>query len=88
MPAMQRAAIFASGRPVAFDTNGTVREARGFTSSRKIRSSPSLFACTANWVFIRPITLSALRQRDHLFAQRSLRRRRQRIRRQRAGRIA
>ena len=30
---MQRAAIFASGWPVAFETNGTVREARGFTSS-------------------------------------------------------
>ena len=32
-PAMQRAAIIASGWPVAFDTYGTVREARGFTSS-------------------------------------------------------
>ncbi len=32
-PTMQRAAILASGRPVAFDTNGTVRDARGFTSS-------------------------------------------------------
>jgi hypothetical protein len=30
---MQRAAIFASGRPVAFDTYGTVRDARGLTSS-------------------------------------------------------
>ena len=30
---MTRAAIFASGCPVALDTNGTVREARGFTSS-------------------------------------------------------
>jgi hypothetical protein len=30
---MQRAAILASGMPVALDTNGTVREARGFTSS-------------------------------------------------------
>ena len=29
---MTRAATFASGRPVAFDTNGTVREARGFAS--------------------------------------------------------
>ncbi len=25
--------IFASGTPIAFDTNGTVRDARGFTSS-------------------------------------------------------
>ena len=33
LPAMQRAAIFASGMPVALDTKGTVREARGFTSS-------------------------------------------------------
>ena len=30
---MQRAAIFASGMPVALETNGTVRDARGFTSS-------------------------------------------------------
>ena len=32
-PTMQRAAILASGWPVALDTNGTVREARGLTSS-------------------------------------------------------
>ena len=32
-PTMQRAAILASGRPVAFETNGTVRDARGLTSS-------------------------------------------------------
>ena len=32
-PAMQRAAILASGRAVALDTNGTVRAARGLTSS-------------------------------------------------------
>ncbi len=31
---MQRAAIFASGTPVALETKGTVREARGFTSSK------------------------------------------------------
>ncbi len=30
---MQRAAIFASGWPVALLTKGTVREARGLTSS-------------------------------------------------------
>ena len=29
---MQRAATFASGSPVALDTYGTVREARGLTS--------------------------------------------------------
>ena len=33
VPAITRAAIFASGTPVAFETNGTVRDARGFTSS-------------------------------------------------------
>ena len=31
-PAMMRAAAFASGTPVAFDANGTVRLARGFAS--------------------------------------------------------
>ena len=31
-PAMMRAAILASGRPVALDTKGEVRDARGFTS--------------------------------------------------------
>ena len=33
VPAMQRAATLASDTPMHFDTNGTVREARGFTSS-------------------------------------------------------
>ena len=56
---MQRAAILASGTPVAFDTNGTVREARGLTSSRKIMSSPLSSVWTANCVFIRPTTFSA-----------------------------
>jgi hypothetical protein len=32
-PVMTRAPILASGTPVALDTNGAVREARGFTSS-------------------------------------------------------
>ena len=32
LPTMSIAAIFASGRPVALATNGTVRLARGFTS--------------------------------------------------------
>ena len=32
-PTMMRAAAFASGMPSAFDTNGTVRLARGFASS-------------------------------------------------------
>jgi len=33
LPAMQRAAIFASGSEQTLETNGTVREARGLTSS-------------------------------------------------------
>jgi hypothetical protein len=32
-PAITSAASFASGTPIALDTKGTVREARGFTSS-------------------------------------------------------
>ena len=32
-PTMMRDAAFASGMPSAFDTNGTVRDARGFASS-------------------------------------------------------
>ena len=32
-PREMRAAAFASGTPVAFETNGTVRDARGFASS-------------------------------------------------------
>jgi hypothetical protein len=31
-PRRMRQASFASGAPVAFDTNGTVRDARGFAS--------------------------------------------------------
>ena len=31
-PSIRRQAIFASGTPMAFDTNGTVREARGLAS--------------------------------------------------------
>ncbi len=31
-PIITRAASFASGRPMALETNGTVRDARGFTS--------------------------------------------------------
>ena len=31
-PSINRQAIFASGTPIAFDTNGTVRDARGLAS--------------------------------------------------------
>src|SRR5690606_26791436 len=44
-PAITRAASRANGTPVAFETNGTVRDARGFTSSTY--TTPSLIAyCT------------------------------------------
>ena len=64
LPTMQRAAILASGTPVALETKGTVREARGFTSSTKTLSS-----WIANCTFMRPTTLSALRHGDGLAAQ-------------------
>jgi hypothetical protein len=53
-PTMQRAAILASGTPVALPTKGTVREALGFTSSTYTFSS-----LTANWMFSRPTTPSS-----------------------------
>ena len=53
-PTMTRAASDASGTPIAFDTNGIVRLARGFTSSTY--TTPSLIAyCT----LISPTTPSA-----------------------------
>src|SRR5450756_2778541 len=52
---MQRAAILAKARPVALDTNGTVREARGLTSSTN-----TVPFWMANCTFIRPTTFSAM----------------------------
>ena len=61
---MTSAASRASGTPVALDTNGTVRLARGFTSrmytvgvsvARAVGGMP----VTANWMFISPFTFSA-----------------------------
>ena len=52
-PAMHRAAAPASDQPTAFETNGTVRDARGFTSI--IQTSQSL---TASCMFISPTTCS------------------------------
>ena len=54
VPAMQRAAIFASDTPMHLETNGTVRDARGFTSSTYTSSS-----CTASCTFISPTTPSS-----------------------------
>ena len=54
LPAIQRAATFANEVPIHFDTNGTVREARGLTS--RIYTVLFLMAyCT----FIKPITPSS-----------------------------
>ena len=72
-PSITRHASLASGIPTAFDTNGTVRDARGFASIT-YRSSP----VTANWMLIRPTTPSpsaSLRRRlldlaQHLRAER------------------
>ena len=50
-PSMTRAQALASWVPVAFDTNGTVRDARGLASSTN-RVSP----CSAYWMLIRPRT--------------------------------
>ena len=52
---MTLAASFAKGTPVALLTNGTVREARGLTSSTYTRSPFS-----ANCTFMRPITPSSV----------------------------
>ena len=51
---MARAATEASGTPVALDTKGTVRDARGLTSNTNT-SSPRM----ANWAFINPMTPSS-----------------------------
>ena len=51
---MTSAATFASGTPVAFERYGTVRDARGLTSSTYTTSSLMAY-CT----FIRPTTFSA-----------------------------
>ncbi len=84
---MQRAAIFASGRPVALETKGTVREARGLTSSTYTTlSAPRPWM--ANCTFIRPTTLRPLAISLGLAAQFVLHLLAQRERRQRTGRIA
>ena len=54
-PSRIRQAILASGTPIALDTNGTVREARGLASITYRRSSPRI----ANWTLSRPTTPSA-----------------------------
>ena len=53
-PSMIRQAIFASGTPIALETNGTVRDARGLASM--MYSSP---LWTAYWMLISPSVPSA-----------------------------
>ncbi len=57
-PSRTRVATFASGTPVAFETNGTVREDRGLHSIT-ITSSPR----TTNCMFISPTTPTASARR-------------------------
>ncbi len=59
MPAISLAAIAATGAPMVLATNGTVRLARGFTSSTKMRGSAACGSSIANCTFIRPRTFSA-----------------------------
>ena len=53
-PAITFAASLASGTPMALETKGVVRDARGLTSSTWTVSS-----FTANCTFIRPLTFSS-----------------------------
>ena len=54
-PSMIRQASLASGSPIALETNGTVRDARGLASITYSRSSPRIANCTLS----RPTTPSA-----------------------------
>ena len=56
---MTLAAMAATGAEIALATKGTVREARGFTSSTKMRGSAPSGSSMANWTFISPRTCRA-----------------------------
>ena len=58
-PAMTLAAMAATGAPMALATKGTVRDARGLTSSTKMRGSGEWGSSMANWTFISPRTFRA-----------------------------
>ena len=77
-PAASRHAASTRFTPIAFDANGTVREARGFTSSTY--TSPSAIA---SWTFRSPTTPSAGPEpaRPRRAPRRASRRRRQHARR-------
>ena len=85
LPTAMRAAILASGTPVTFETNGTVRDARGLTSRMKM---PRPSRGTANCTFIRPRTPSSRASARAWRLDRFDGLRRQRVRRQAAGRVA
>ena len=83
-PSMIRQASLASGRPIALETNGTVREARGLASITYRRSSPRI----ANWTLSSPTTPSALAIPlvcSRIWSSMS---RAERVGRQHAGRVA
>ena len=52
-PTASLAAIFAIGKPVAFDARAELRETRGFISITITRPSDGL---TANWMFDPPVS--------------------------------
>ena len=54
VPIMQRAATLANCKPQALETNGTVLDARGFTSNTN-----TVFPWIANCTFIKPTTPKA-----------------------------
>ena len=54
------AAMAATGAPMVLATNGTVRLARGLTSSTKMRGASLSGSSMANCTFISPRTFSAL----------------------------
>ena len=56
---MTLAAMAAMGRPIALATNGTVRLARGLTSSTKMRGVTEWGSSMANCTFISPRTFNA-----------------------------
>ena len=59
LPAMILAAIAAIGAPMVLATKGTVRLARGLTSSTKMRGASDKGSSMANCTFISPRTLRA-----------------------------
>ncbi|HEX2757599.1 MAG TPA: hypothetical protein VHP60_03770, partial [Thermoanaerobaculia bacterium] len=57
-PTARSAAIFAIGKPVAFEASADERETRGFISMTIRRP---VFGCTANWMFDPPVATPTAR---------------------------